>query len=316
MKVTLIKSGILSSVYKDFESSMSVCLRQLGIDDETIQNWSDTGEEGPYLTDEKKFLGYTLRNLCIAEKTTRNDKLFIADPVLYQVYRKAIKRLQDPSYENIKNKMLESLEVEYSGRFRAVNILHLMKLQTGGKKFDRLIIRKLGNDRDEEFDPLRIALHTPPEFMRPMSEIKSDHPDNPMIVSSLIHKAGGQCVNWGSFNRWLGGYLTIQLKNDNSSSFNKTTKDYALKIIAPVVQDAHESNAEVIATLDPRGLEAIDTYQETIMKNLGIEKKPLPVMYATDLINISLGMSANRIDSSSRKTNYESVFKKLGLSTS
>tara|TARA_B100000029_G_scaffold41472_1_gene38584 strand:+ start:2373 stop:3323 length:951 start_codon:yes stop_codon:yes gene_type:complete len=315
MKVTLIKSGILSSVYKDFESSISVCLRQLGIDDETIQNWSDTGEEGPYLTNEKKFLGYTLRNLCIAEKTTRNDKLFVADPILYQVYRKAIKRFEEPHYEKMKNKMLESLGLEYSGRFKAVNILHLMKSQTGGKKFDRLIIRKLGNDRDEDFEPLRIALHTPPEFMRPMSEIKSDHPDNPMVVSSLIHKAGGKCVNWGSFNRWLGGYLTVNLKNESSSSFNNLTQDYALKIITPVIRDAHESNAEVIATLDPRGLEAIDIYQQKIIKQLGINKKPLPVMYATDLINISLGMSANRINSSSRKTNYEEIFKKLGLST-
>jgi len=314
VKVTIIKSGMLSSIYKNFESSISVCLRQLGIDDETIQNWSDTGEEGPYLTDETKFLAYTLRNLCIAEKTTRNDKLFVADPLLYQVYRKAISRLQESQYKKIKENMVKSLGIDYVGRFKAVNILHLMKAQTGGKKFDRLIIRKLGNDRGEKFDPLRIAVHTPPELMRPMSKVQSDHPDNPFVISSLIEKSGGKCVKWGSFNRWLGGYLTTELKKHGSNKFNSLSKEYALKILSPIIEDAHEGNAEVRATLDPRGLEAIDKYQEEIMKNLGINNDPIPVMYSTDLINISLGMSANRINSSERKISYKGIFKKLGLS--
>ena len=301
MKVSYFPGGIVSSAYKDFENSVARCLRRLGVDYEPIHNWSDTGGEGAYFTDHLSFLALPLRNLAIGEKLTRNDTIFLPDPLLYQTFLRAILRLEEPRNRMLREQLVQALGLPYTGRMRPANILHLLKSHTTGKKFDRLVMRRLEGGDEDDPEPLRIALHTPPELMRPAEIVRIERPERPVLVKSLLQKAGAHCVDWASQSRWTGGYLS---ERDEAMS---------LALVRPLIEDAHAADAEVIATLEPRALQALDQYQVEAMGTLGIQGDPLPVMYATDLLNLALGVGPSVLGTGFHIISCDPVFERIGL---
>ncbi|MCH7493771.1 hypothetical protein IIA16_03560 [bacterium] len=301
MKVTYFAGGILQTAYRDFETSVSMCLRQLGVDFEPIHNWSDIGDDGLYLTDPTTSMALVLRNLAIGEKTTRNDLIFCPDPQVYQVVRKAVERLEEPRFGDLRRRLVAALGIPYTGRQRPVNILHLLRSHTTGKKFDRLIMRRLASDRDDTPDPLRVVVHTPPELLRPERAVRADTTAPPHLAQSLLEKAGARCLEWASATRWAGGSLPF------------ADPDTAVSLAEPIVRDAHATEAEAIVTLDPRALRTIDRHQADSMRKLGLTGNPLPVMYVTDLLDLAMGISATRLQTGFHATSCEPVFTKLGL---
>ncbi|MBC8515071.1 hypothetical protein H8D30_04360 [bacterium] len=301
MKVTYFPGGLLTSNYKDFENSVSRCLRRLGADYELIHNWSGTGDEGTYFNDPLAALALPLRNLVIGEKSTRNDLFFVPDPLLYQTFERAVQRLEEPRNDALRQRMVDTLGLPYSGRMRPVNILHMLKSHTAGKKFDRLIMRRLEGGDEENPTPLRVAVHTPPELMRPVERLRIDRPESPVLLKNLLQKAGAHCVDWASASRWLGGYLG---EIDQAS---------ALALAKPVIEDAHVAGAEVIVTLEPRALQTLDQYQKEAMGTLGLQGDPLPIMYATDLLNLALGVGAATLGTGFHITSCNPVFERIGL---
>lgn len=301
MKVTYFAGGVLQTAFRDFETSVSMCLRQLGVDFEPIHNWSDVGDEGLYLTDPSTSMALVLRNLAIGEKTTRNDLLFCPDPQVYQVFRKAVERLNEPRFADLRRRLVEALGTPYTARQRPVNVLHLLRSHTTGKKFDRLIMRRLADERDDAPDPLRVVVHTPPELLRPEGAVRADTTAPPLLVPGLLEKAGARCLEWASATRWAGGSLPF------------AEPDTAVALAEPIVRDAHATDAEAIVTLDPRALRTVDRHQKDIMRKLGLTGNPLPVMYATDLLDLAMGISASRLQTGFHATPCEPVFGKLGL---
>lgn len=301
MKVAYFPGGVLQTAYRDFESSVSMCLRQLGVDFEAIHNANDVGDEGIYLTDPVGAMAFPLRNLAIAEKTTRNDKIFCPDPQVYQVYRRAIERLEEPRFREVRERLVATLGIPYSGRLKPVNVLHVLVSHASGKKFDRLIMRPLAKERDGDVDPLRIVVHTPPELLRPLDRVRADQADPPLVLATLLEKAGAKCLDWASATRWAGGSLA------------DADPDTAVALAEPFVRDAHATDAEVLVTMCPRAMRVIDANQDAILRKAGIQEKPIPVMYATDLLDLAMGIGAGRLVTTHHRVSCDPVFSKLGL---
>jgi heterodisulfide reductase subunit B len=127
---------------------------------------------------------------------------------------------------------------------------------------------------------LRVAPYYGCQIVRPRKD--KEDVENPQFFEKLLSAIGAEPIDYASKTRCCGGSLII------------TNRKAALDMVYKLLQDAVNSNANVIATTCPMCNVNVEVYQSQVNREFGTNFS-IPVMYFTQLMGMALGIEPKRI---------------------
>jgi heterodisulfide reductase subunit B len=118
------------------------------------------------------------------------------------------------------------------------------------------------------------------QLLRPKKN--NEDVENPQFFEQLMSAIGADPVDYGSKTRCCGGSLII------------TNRTASLDMVYKLLQDASQSEADVIATLCPLCNTNLELYQRQINHEFGTNYS-IPVLYFTQLLGLALGIAPGRL---------------------
>jgi heterodisulfide reductase subunit B len=243
----------------------------LGIELNEIEDWNCCGATAYFHVDE--LLAYTLvaRNLAIAEKSGHD---FVAPcSACYKNSYFTNKYLQeDDDLADHINYALEQDNLTFSGN---LEVKHLMEVFVEGEGLE-----KISSTVSHPLNGLRVAPYYGCQIVRPNKD--HENIENPQFFENLITAIGAEPVDFAFRLRCCGGSLII------------TSREAAMSLVRDLLQNAQDSEANVIATACPLCQTNLEVYQMQVNQEFGTNFN-IPVMYFTQLLGLAMGIQPKKL---------------------
>lgn len=256
----------LESLGKSYHVSSLEVASKLGVELKEIEDWNCCGATAYFPVDE--LLAYTLsaRNLAIAEKTGLEDFVAPCSACYKNAYTTNKYLKSDPDLAEHINFALEEDNLHVTGK---MHVRHLVEI----------FIEDVGLDvlQDNVTNPLtnlKVAPYYGCQMVRPRKQ--DEDVENPRFFENLISALGASPIEYESKSRCCGGSLII------------TNRHAALDMVEKLLQDAINSEAEIIATTCPMCNVNLEVYQRQVNREFGTNYS-IPVVYFTQLMGAALG---------------------------
>jgi heterodisulfide reductase subunit B2 len=171
--------------------------------------------------------------------------------------------------DEMKQSVADSLGQTYDGSVPVRHFVEILSKDLGLAKLRKKIINSLKG--------LKAAAYYGCYLVRPPEATGFDDPENPTILESLIDVMGGTNVEWSGKVDCCGGMQ------------NLTRTEITVRRSAAVIEMAQAAGAECIVVACPMCQISLDVRQADMEKLLG-KKYNMPIIYATQLIGLALGI--------------------------
>lgn len=244
-------------------------LGRLGVDLKEIKDWNCCGATSAAKTNEFLSMALPARNLGIADASGYAD-MVIPCASCYSRTLLAQKALE--SDKDLREKINVELSAKVQGKIRLLSILDLLveKAKSGD----------IGSKAPKKLEGLKPACYYGCLQTRyPMDIQLPDDIENPQGMEIVCEALGAQAIDWGYKTDCCGASASV---NDS---------DVSLTLMANILKDAVVRGANCLVTTCPMCQMNMDAYQNTAGENYGIYQR-LPVYFITELIGVSMGISA------------------------
>ena len=243
----------------------------VGVELQEIEDWNCCGATAYFHVDE--LLAYTLvaRNLAMAEKTG-HDLVAPCSACYKNAYFTNAYLKEDQDLSEHINYALEQDNLKYSGNIEVKHLMEVFVNDVG--------LEEIKNQITHPLDGLRVAPYYGCQIVRP----SKNHEDveNPHFFEDLMAAAGADPVDFAYRLRCCGGSLII------------TSREAALTLVRDLLQNAVDSDADVIATACPLCQTNLECYQMQVNQEFGTDFS-LPIMYFTQLLGIGMGLPKKKL---------------------
>jgi heterodisulfide reductase subunit B len=243
----------------------------VGVEMKEIEDWNCCGATTYFHVDE--LLAYTLvaRNLAMAEKAG-HDLVAPCSACYKNTYFTSEYLKEDKDLSDHINYALEQDNLKYSG---SIEVKHLMEVFVNDVGLDEVKEKTI-----KPLNGLRVAPYYGCQIVRP----KKDHEDveNPQFFEELMAAIGADPVDFAYRLRCCGGSLII------------TSREAALTLVRDLLQNAVDSEADVIATACPLCQTNLEVYQMQVNQEFG-KNFSIPVMYFTQLMGLAMGLPKKQL---------------------
>ncbi len=262
----------LESLGKNYHLSALAVSTELGVELKELEDWNCCGATAYFPVDE--LLAYTLvsRNLAIAEKTGLQDFVAPCSACYKNAYTTNKYLKADPDLAEHINYALEEDHLQVEGR---MNVRHLIEVFIEDVGLEE-IKKKVSNP----LKGLRVAPYYGCQIVRPRKD--KEDVENPQFFEKLLLAIGAEPIDYASKTRCCGGSLII------------TNRKAALDMVHKLLQDAVNSNANVIATTCPMCNVNVEVYQGQVNREYGT-RFSIPVMYFTQLMGLAMGIARGHL---------------------
>jgi heterodisulfide reductase subunit B len=245
--------------------------RELGVELIELDDWNCCGATTYFHVDELLAYSLTARNLAMAEKAG-HDLVAPCSACYKNAYFTSAYLKEDPDLADHINYALEADNLKYSGN---IEVKHLMEIFVDEKG-----LQEIGSKVTHPLSGLRVAPYYGCQIVRP----KKDHIDveNPQFFEQLMAAIGATPVDFTYRLRCCGGSLII------------TSREAALNLVRDLLQNAQDSEAEVIATACPMCQTNLECYQMQVNQEFGTDFS-IPIMYFTQLLGLSMGIAPKKL---------------------
>jgi len=262
----------LESLGKNYHISALAVSGELGVELKELEDWNCCGATAYFPVDE--LLAYTLvsRNLAIAEKTGLQDFVAPCSACYKNAYTTNKYLKSDPDLAEHINYALEEDHLQVEGKMRVRHLIEVFIEDVGFEEIKKKVAYPLKG--------LRVAPYYGCQIVRPRKD--KEDVENPQFFEKLLSAIGAEPIEYASKARCCGGSLII------------TNRKAALDMVHKLLQDAVNSNANVIATTCPMCNVNLEVYQGQVNQEFGTDFS-IPVMYFTQLMGMALGIEPKRI---------------------
>ena len=262
----------LESLGKNYHLSALAVSDELGVELKELEDWNCCGATAYFPVDE--LLAYTLvsRNLAIAEKTGLQDFVAPCSACYKNAYTTNKYLKNDPDLAEHINYALEEDHLHVEGKMKVRHLIEVFIEDVGLEEIEKKVAHPLKG--------LRVAPYYGCQIVRPRKD--KEDVENPQFFEKLLAAIGAQPIDYASKTRCCGGSLII------------TNRKAALDMVHKLLQDAVNSNANVIATTCPMCNVNVEVYQSQVNREFGTNFS-IPVMYFTQLMGMALGIEPKRI---------------------
>jgi len=262
----------LESLGKNYHISALAVSGELGVELKELEDWNCCGATAYFPVDE--LLAYTLvsRNLAIAEKTGLQDFVAPCSACYKNAYTTNKYLKSDPDLAEHINYALEEDNLQVEGKMKVRHLIEVFIEDVGFEEIKKKVAYPLKG--------LRVAPYYGCQIVRPRKD--KEDVENPQFFEKLLSAIGAEPIEYASKARCCGGSLII------------TNRKAALDMVHKLLQDAVNSNANVIATTCPMCNVNLEVYQGQVNQEFGADFS-IPVMYFTQLMGMALGIEPKRI---------------------
>jgi heterodisulfide reductase subunit B len=262
----------LESLGKNYNLSALAVSDELGVEMKELEDWNCCGATAYFPVDE--LLAYTLvsRNLAIAEKTGLQDFIAPCSACYKNAYTTNKYLKNDPDLAEHINYALEEDHLHVEGKMKVRHLIEVFIEDVGLEEIEKKVTHSLKG--------LRVAPYYGCQIVRPRKD--KEDVENPQFFEKLLSAIGAEPIDYASKTRCCGGSLII------------TNRKAALDMVYKLLQDAVNSNANVIATTCPMCNVNVEVYQSQVNREFGTNFS-IPVMYFTQLMGMALGIEPKRI---------------------
>ncbi|KYK21175.1 hypothetical protein AYK24_09540 [Thermoplasmatales archaeon SG8-52-4] len=254
------------------EKSIREVLQLLDIELVDLKGFSCCGEP---LKSVNQMMTITLsaRNLAIAEKEGLD--LIVPCPMCHLALSDCKRILDtDPSMNQKVNKFLEDEGLKYTGKsnvFHTVEILHNV-----------VGIEKIKEKVKKSLKELKVATHYGCHLFRPSEVGRPVDSENPQEIENILKAIGANPMDYPEKLDCCGGLLNANLPE---SALTKTGQK---------LQKVQEQGFDVFIDVCPWCHRQYDTKQKKAGETVAA-KLEMPVMYLTQLLGLSFGISEEKI---------------------
>jgi len=244
-------------------------LGRLGVELKEITDWNCCGATSAAKTNEFLSMALPARNLGIADASGYAE-MVIPCASCYSRTLLAKKALE--SDKDLREKINAELSARVQGNIRLLSLLDLLveKAKSG----------VIGSKAPGKLEGLKPACYYGCLQTRyPMDIQLSDNVENPQGMEIVCEALGAKAIDWGYKTDCCGASASV---NDS---------DVALKLMSNIMQDAVGRGANCLVTTCPMCQLNTDAYQTAVGEKYGINER-LPVYFITELIGVSMGISA------------------------
>lgn len=270
MKYAFFPGCSLESTAWDFDKSTRAVCRALGIELEDIPDWVCCGSTPAHVSNASLAIALPVMNL---------QKAQAMDLPVMTACASCYARLRAANH-TVSNKPDERQRVErvtdkpYAGETAVHHVLDVLVNHLG-----------LEAIRDKVQNPLsglRIASYYGCLLTRPPEVVAFDDPEHPTCMDNMLETAGAEPVEWPYKTECCGAALSM------------TNSAVVSRLGHKLLSMAAEAGANCISVACPLCQVNLDLRQSDARKARG-DTPQLPVLYATQLLGLALGLSPDEL---------------------
>jgi heterodisulfide reductase subunit B len=279
----------LESSAKEYKESTLLAAESLGLELEEIPDWICCGSTPAHMSDELLGIALPAYSLLLA-KQMDTDGVLVTCASCYSRLKAANHAILNDG--TMKKKVAEALGEEYDGGVPVRHMLELTSDAIAQPGFDEKITRKLSG--------LKVASYYGCLLVRPPEITGFDDPEDPQSLDRLVAALGAEPVDWRYKVECCGAALAF------------SQVDIVRKLSGEILQDAKDTEADVVIVACPLCHSNLDLRQRNIEKYLGIDLE-VPVLYFTQLLGLAFGYSAAELGLGKHEINPVPVLRKRGI---
>lgn len=269
MKIGYFPGCSLHGTAIEYEESLRSVTSAFGIELEEVNDWNCCGATAAHNLNKLLSVALPARILALAELQGFTELLV---PCAACFSRLATARHEILSDEALRMKVPDIIEMPYSGSCKPMNVVDFI---------NKYITKELPAKVNKPFYAT-VACYYGCLLVRPPKLLGLDNFENPKSMEAIVKAMGGKTIDWGFKTECCGAGLSV------------TRTDIVAKLSGKIIEDASERGAQCIITACPMCHSNLDMRRPESKEYLKKEID-IPVMFITQAIGMSMGMSDSQI---------------------
>ena len=272
MKISYYPGCTLKYKAKNLETAALASLDALGIHVEELDRWNCCGAVFSLANDDLIHMVGPVRNLLRAKEQGAEAIVTLCSMCYNTLARANLLMKNDPEKRDTINRFMDD-EIDYFGEVEVHHFLSLIKNEVGWEIVQKKVKTPLSG--------LKVASYYGCTLQRP-EEVGIEPVGSFSLMNELISALGAETISFAGADRCCGSYQVItEEAGDNSAAAN-------------VLAAASANGAETLVTSCPLCEFNLGKQQDALLAK-GKITEMLPTLYFTQLLAISLGISAAEV---------------------
>ncbi len=250
---------------KNFDKTARDCSRLLGFELKELPNWTCCGATFPLATD--NIMALLPPSRILANARERGTALTTLCAICFNVIKRTNRLIQGDGEK--REKINNFIEKNYQGDLQILHYLEVLKKEIGFPQLKQKVKKPLAG--------LRAASYYGCMLLRPFEEMEFDDKERPTLFEEFLEALGAQAIDFPYKIECCGSFQSV--------GSPEVATECAYKILGSAIK----SGAEIVVSTCPMCTFNIDHKQAEI-KEKYLDFKPIPVLYFTQLLGISMGL--------------------------
>ena len=289
MKIAYFPGCSLHSTGAEFDISTRKVCAALDIELCEVKDWVCCGSSPAHQCDELMSVALPAKILAQTVRTDNLKELCAPCASCYSRLKFTQKRMQD---EKWKKDVEHVIGDKYPDDIAVMNMIDVVTNKVGIDTLADKVVKPLNG--------IKIACYYGCLLTRPPKIVDKENFENPQDMDAIIEAIGAEPIDWNLKTFCCGAGFTL------------TQTHVVLELTRKIFVDAQAAGAEAIAVACPLCHANLDTRQEDVNKKFNTNFK-IPIFYFTQLIGLSLGMSARSLALYRHLTEVEDFLKERAL---
>jgi heterodisulfide reductase subunit B2 len=269
MKIGYYPGCSLHATAREYEESLKAVVSALDIELEEVRDWACCGATSAHATNHVLSVALPARTLLLAEKQKLGR---ILAPCAACFNRLASARHSLSHDKRIAARVQSILGSDFNNSVGIVSISQLLSEVTAVIR-QRAAVPLTG---------LKVACYYGCLLVRPPEVCGFDDAEVPNSLESIVGAAGATPVKWSMALECCGG------------GFSLARTGSVVRLGRLIIQSAMDAGAQAIVVACPMCHSNLDFRQNAMSRRDGSEKS-MPIMFLSELVGLSLGLSASQL---------------------
>ncbi|MFC1950813.1 CoB--CoM heterodisulfide reductase iron-sulfur subunit B family protein [Chloroflexota bacterium] len=286
MKYAYYPGCSLHSTGQEFDKSLLAVCDKLGVELVEVEKWVCCGSTAAHNVSKLTATALPMANLALLPKMGLND---VVVPCAECFSKFKIAQHNCKTDKKLKRDVVESIHKDCNDD---ANVIHPLTIFA-----EEPLISKIPTLVEKDLSMLKVVCYYGCLLTRPPKVTQFDVCEYPVTMDNVLRAAGITTLDWDHKTICCG------------ASFSLSKPDIVVELSHNIIQDAKDVGADAIVVACPMCHANLDTRQDDMEKKYGVHPQ-MPVLYFTQLMGYSFGLSPEELLLDKHLTNVSSMIEK------
>ncbi len=287
MKYAYYPGCSLHSSGDEFDKSLLAVCEKLDIELVEVEDWVCCGSTATHNVSRLAATALPMANLALLPKMGL-DEVIVPCAACFSKFKTAQHNVKTD--KKLRRDVVEAIHKDCNVEAKVIHPLTIFAEEPLISKIPTLVKRNLSG--------LKVVCYYGCLLTRPPKITEFDNAENPESMDKVLRAVGITTLDWSHKTICCG------------ASFSLTKSDIVVNLCHNIIQDAKSVGADAIAVACPMCHSNLDTRQNDMEKEYGTHPQ-MPILYFTQLMGISFGISPTELLVNKHLTDAEGIFEKV-----